>query len=89
MPNGWAPLQHMIIEGLSKSKSPYAKQMAKDLALKWIRTNYVAFKKTGAMHEKYDVLECGKTGSGGEYIPQVYRALIECNSFSDISLHVF
>ncbi|CAM8881934.1 unnamed protein product [Rhodiola kirilowii] len=70
LPNGWAPLQHMIIEGLSRSKSLHANQMAEDLALRWIRTNYVAFKKTGAMHEKYDVLECGKTGGGGEYIPQ-------------------
>uniref|UniRef100_A0A7N0UL11 Trehalase n=1 Tax=Kalanchoe fedtschenkoi TaxID=63787 RepID=A0A7N0UL11_KALFE len=70
LPNGWAPLQHMIIEGLSRSKSPEANKMAEDLALRWIRTNYLAFKKTGAMHEKYNVLECGETGGGGEYIPQ-------------------
>ena len=33
--------------------------------------NYAAYKNTSAMHEKYDVEECGKIGGGGEYKPQV------------------
>ncbi|KAJ0049240.1 hypothetical protein Pint_14869 [Pistacia integerrima] len=69
-PNGWAPLQHMIIEGLLRSGSKEARAMAEDIAVRWIRTNYVAYKKTGAMHEKYDVEKCGDFGGGGEYIPQ-------------------
>ncbi|KAK6251492.1 hypothetical protein SCA6_005497 [Theobroma cacao] len=69
-PNGWAPLQHMIVEGLSRSGSTEARSIAKDIAERWIRTNYVAYKKIGAMHEKYDVEKCGKYGGGGEYIPQ-------------------
>ncbi|KAK6263301.1 hypothetical protein QUC31_009117 [Theobroma cacao] len=69
-PNGWAPLQHMIVEGLSRSGSTEARSIAKDIAERWIRTNYVAYKKTGAMHEKYDVEKCGEYGGGGEYIPQ-------------------
>ncbi|XP_022735939.1 probable trehalase isoform X1 [Durio zibethinus] len=69
-PNGWAPLQHMIVEGLSKSGSTEARTVAKDIAERWIRTNYVAYKKTGAMHEKYNVEKCGEYGGGGEYIPQ-------------------
>ncbi|KAK6263303.1 hypothetical protein QUC31_009119 [Theobroma cacao] len=69
-PNGWAPLQHMIVEGLSRSASTEARSIAKDIAERWIRTNYVAYKKTGAMHEKYDVEKCGEYGGGGEYIPQ-------------------
>ncbi|OMO79824.1 Glycoside hydrolase, family 37 [Corchorus capsularis] len=69
-PNGWAPLQHMIVEGLSRSKSTEARAVAKEIAERWIRTNYVSYKKTGAMHEKYDVEKCGEYGSGGEYIPQ-------------------
>ncbi|XVF12917.1 hypothetical protein REPUB_Repub08aG0161400 [Reevesia pubescens] len=69
-PNGWAPLQHMIVEGLSRSASIEARTVAKDIAERWIKTNYVAYKKTGAMHEKYDVEKCGEYGGGGEYIPQ-------------------
>nr|QCU55074.1 trehalase [Camellia fraterna] len=69
-PNGWAPLQHMIVEGLARSGSKEARSMAEDIAVRWIRINYVAYKKSGAMHEKYDVEKCGEFGGGGEYIPQ-------------------
>ncbi|PIN22449.1 Neutral trehalase [Handroanthus impetiginosus] len=69
-PNGWAPLQHMIVEGLVRSGSERARSVARDIAVNWVRTNYVAYKKTGAMHEKYDVEKCGGIGGGGEYIPQ-------------------
>ncbi|KAK2664312.1 hypothetical protein Ddye_002886 [Dipteronia dyeriana] len=69
-PNGWAPLQHMIVEGLVRSGSQEARSMAHDIAVRWIRTNYAAYKETGAMHEKYDVEKCGASGGGGEYKPQ-------------------
>ncbi|KAK9275467.1 hypothetical protein L1049_022734 [Liquidambar formosana] len=69
-PNGWAPLQHMIVEGLARSRSKEALSMAEDIAVRWIRTNYAAYKKTGTMHEKYNVEACGKIGGGGEYVPQ-------------------
>ena len=70
-PNGWAPVQHMIIEGLARSGLKEARLLAKDIAVRWIRTNYVTFKKTGTMHEKYNVEKCGYFGGGGEYVPQV------------------
>ncbi|KAL5552445.1 hypothetical protein UlMin_002621 [Ulmus minor] len=69
-PNGWAPIQHMIIEGLAKSGLKEARLIAEDIAVRWIRTNYVTFKKTGTMHEKYNVQKCGYFGGGGEYVPQ-------------------
>lgn len=69
-PNGWAPLQHMIVEGLARSGSTEARTMAKDIAQRWIRASYAGFKKTGVMHEKYDVDKCGESGGGGEYAPQ-------------------
>ncbi|XP_060674554.1 trehalase isoform X2 [Ziziphus jujuba] len=69
-PNGWAPLQHMIVEGLARSGSKQARSLAMDIAVGWIRTNHVAYKKTSAMHEKYNVEKCGDFGGGGEYIPQ-------------------
>nr|DAD17965.1 TPA_asm: hypothetical protein HUJ06_019428 [Nelumbo nucifera] len=69
-PNGWAPLQHMIVEGLLRSGSKEAMSLAEDIAVRWIRTSYAAYKKTGTIHEKYDVEACGKIGGGGEYVPQ-------------------
>ncbi|XP_043698418.1 probable trehalase [Telopea speciosissima] len=69
-PNGWAPVQHMIVEGLARSGSKEAWSMAEDIAVRWIRTNYAAYRKTGTMIEKYDVEACGESGGGGEYIPQ-------------------
>jgi alpha,alpha-trehalase len=71
-PNGWAPLQHLIVEGLLRSGSGEARELAEDIATRWVRTNYDAYKATGAMHEKYDVVTCGKSGGGGEYKPQVW-----------------
>ncbi|KAM3321517.1 hypothetical protein P3S67_002668 [Capsicum chacoense] len=47
-----------------------ARTLAKDIAIRWIRTNYVAYKKTGAMYEKYDVTRCGAAGGGGVYVAQ-------------------
>lgn len=61
----------MIAEGLVNSGTERARQIARDIAIKWTKTNYVAFKETGAMHEKYDVRKCGASGGGGEYKPQV------------------
>ncbi|XP_042952834.1 probable trehalase [Carya illinoinensis] len=69
-PNGWPPVQHMIVEGLTRSGSKEARSVAEDIAERWIRTNYAAYKKTGTMHEKYDVEKCGEFGGGGEYVPQ-------------------
>ncbi|XP_062074674.1 trehalase-like isoform X2 [Humulus lupulus] len=69
-PNGWAPIQHMIIEGLARSGLKEARSMATDIAVSWVRTNYVTFKKTKTMHEKYNVEKCGFFGGGGEYVPQ-------------------
>lgn len=69
-PNGWPPLQHIIIEGLLRSGLEEARTLAKDIAIRWLRTNYVTYKKTGAMYEKYDVTKCGAYGGGGEYMSQ-------------------
>lgn len=57
--DGWVPLQHMIAEGLAMYGTEESKSFAKEIAWRWIRTNYVAFKKTGTMHEKYNVEKCG------------------------------
>lgn len=66
----------MIVEGLANSGSKEARSLAEDIVVRWIRTNYAGFKKSGVMHEKYDVQACGETGGGGEYNPQVVNIVI-------------
>ena len=61
----------MIVEGLARSGSKEARSVAEDIAVRWIRTNYATYKKTGAMHEKFDVQKCGEFGGGGNFVSQV------------------
>ncbi|CAN2387887.1 trehalase (brush-border membrane glycoprotein) [Pristimantis euphronides] len=70
-PNAWPPLQHMVIEGLERTESKKAKDIAFSLARKWVQVNYVAFKEYKAMFEKYNVEGDGKPGGGGEYDVQL------------------
>jgi len=51
-PNGWAPLQHLIVEALDRSGNSKAQSLAMELAEKWVSTNYKAFKQVGKMFEK-------------------------------------
>jgi len=67
MPNGWAPLNHMVVEAFQYSGDPEAEELAFDIAQRWTRTNYWAYQEYGYMFEKYDVTCNGCAGSGGEY----------------------
>lgn len=69
-PNGWAPLQHMVIEGLALLGESAGTELSVDIARRWLTTNFRTYKHTGQMHEKYDVTNCGSYGGGGEYEPQ-------------------
>lgn len=70
-PNGWGPLNHMIIEGLRKSDNPEMQEQAFRIAEKWIIGNYKVYNATGHMWEKYDVTgTVPLPGSGGEYAVQ-------------------
>jgi alpha,alpha-trehalase len=62
-PNGWAPLQWVAIEGLERYGH---KDLAQDIATRWIKTVEVTYQETGKMLEKYDVEE-RLPGGGGEY----------------------
>uniref|UniRef100_A0A667XGQ2 Trehalase n=1 Tax=Myripristis murdjan TaxID=586833 RepID=A0A667XGQ2_9TELE len=57
-PNAWPPLQHMLIDGLSRLPSENAKQVAFDLAQRWIKTNWMAYVKYEAMFEKVSQTQC-------------------------------
>jgi len=66
-PNGWAPLQWVVIQGLTK----YGKTaLAKDIAKRWMKLNEKVYANTGKMMEKYNVADTGLEAGGGEYPAQ-------------------
>ncbi len=66
-PNGWAPLQWIVIEGLER----YGYHVeAKRLAHKWLHTNIDWFKKHHEFMEKYNVVSVRKHPVEGLYPSQ-------------------
>lgn len=51
-PNAWPPVQHMWIFGLHQSTNKGLRLMAKQLATKWVRSNWRAWKPNKDMYEK-------------------------------------
>ena len=80
LPNGWAPLQWLAIRGLERYGE---RELAADVARRWIRRNVEVFREQRKLVEKYDVTGDAAAG-GGEYPLQdgfgwtngVLRALI-------------
>lgn len=62
-PNGWAPMQLRVVEGLMRYG--YNK-LALRLVKKWLYLNIEVFKKTGKLWEKYDVVH-GRIGVPDRY----------------------
>lgn len=67
LPNGWPPLQHMAIWGMSQSQNQQLKAEAFSLANKTIVSNWIAWNRSRNMYEKYSTNISGEGGSGGEY----------------------
>ncbi|XP_048254050.1 trehalase-like isoform X2 [Haliotis rufescens] len=67
LPNAWPPLQHVIIASLAEGRRSQSKALAAQLAQSWVYTNYLGWKNTNHMFEKYDVNNVGRRGGGGEY----------------------
>jgi alpha,alpha-trehalase len=63
-PNGWAPLQWIAIDGLRRYN--YAR-LAEAIACRWMVNVMGHFRQSGKLVEKYDVIDAGQGGSGGEY----------------------
>lgn len=79
-PNGWAPQQEIIVTGLARSGVKEAKEIAEEIARRWIRSSYSVYNTSGSIHEKLNVAEFGEYGGGGEYKPQVTHFLFELSS---------
>lgn len=65
-PNGWAPLQWIAVSAL---RNYGASELAKEIALRWVKTNVSVYQQTLTLFEKYDV-EQTRAGTGGEYVTQ-------------------
>jgi len=63
-PNGWAPLEWMTIWGLDRCGQ---KDLAADIAARWVKLNEKVYKSTGKLMEKYNVEDIDKDAGGGEY----------------------
>jgi len=63
-PNGWAPLEWMMIWGLDRCGQ---KNLASLAAKRWIELNIRVYKHTGKLMEKYNVVDINKEAGGGEY----------------------
>lgn len=63
-PNGWAPLQWITIIGLENYGYH---ELAKDIALRWIKLNKEVYERTGKLMEKYNVVNTTLAAGGGEY----------------------
>lgn len=66
-PNGWAPLQWMTIWGLDRCGQ---RELARDIAKRWIKLNVSVYKRTGRLMEKYNVMDLNLEAGGGEYPSQ-------------------
>lgn len=66
IPNGWAPLQWIAVEGLEHYGES---RLAREIAVRWVGTVGSFYARTGRMIEKYDVEERA-AGGGGEYAVQ-------------------
>lgn len=51
-PNAWPPLIHFVIQALRGHDDATADQLAAELAVTWLNTNYWSWKKSGHMFEK-------------------------------------
>jgi alpha,alpha-trehalase len=63
-PNGWAPLEWMMIWGLDRCGQ---KNLAMKAAERWIKLNVRVYKNTGKLMEKYNVTDINEVAGGGEY----------------------
>lgn len=56
-PNGWAPLECIIVEGLLKLRTQAAFKKALEIANKWIQSNYIGYQTFKKMFEKVSIYD--------------------------------
>lgn len=63
-PNGWAPLQWIVFEGLRNYGFVTEAELG---GLRWATGNIDIYNRTGRLYEKYDVEHVDALATGGEY----------------------
>jgi alpha,alpha-trehalase len=66
-PNGWAPLQWIAVDGLRRNAQA---ALAATIACRWMAGVNRLYRASGKLVEKYDVVDTGRRGGGGEYPTQ-------------------
>jgi alpha,alpha-trehalase len=66
-PNGWAPLQWIGVSGLERYGQG---QLAATIACRWLLSVSRGYRTSAKLVEKYDVVDVGRSGGGGEYPTQ-------------------
>jgi alpha,alpha-trehalase len=66
-PNGWAPLQWIAVDGLRRY---HETSLAATIACRWMGGVNHLYRESGKLVEKYDVVDIGRRGGGGEYPTQ-------------------
>jgi alpha,alpha-trehalase len=66
-PNGWAPLQWIAVDGLRRY---HQDELATTIACRWMSGVNRVYRDSGKLVEKYDVVDTGRGGGGGEYPTQ-------------------
>jgi alpha,alpha-trehalase len=64
LPNGWAPLQWIAVRGL---RAYGETELARTIAERWLANVGKVYRASGKLVEKYDVVDLGRPGGGGEY----------------------
>ena len=66
-PNGWAPLQWVAVEGLSRYQQT---ELAQQIGTRFLQQVQNLYRDEDKLVEKYDVSGAGQGGGGGEYALQ-------------------
>lgn len=66
-PNGWAPLQWIVVRGLMNYGFT---EEAREISVRWTMLNEKVYNNTGKMMEKYNVVSTDLAAGGGEYQSQ-------------------
>ena len=56
-PNGWAPLEHLVVDAFSKFNTKESQELAFDVAKKWTLGNYKYYDKKRMMLEKVTAIK--------------------------------
>ncbi|XP_022911040.2 trehalase-like [Onthophagus taurus] len=66
-PNAWPPLQSIVVNGLRSTEAQEAMDLAKTFAENFVEAARIGFERENAFFEKYDAVQQGQYGGGGEY----------------------